>query len=279
MLSKLIGHEFKATRRIFLPAYGVVLILSILNGIFMALPSNLDHITMPFGVLLTVYILAMFAICVLTFAYMISRFYKNLLGDEGYLMFTLPARPSELIWAKCMTSTLWILLTAIVCCISLFILVVPAMITAIPAGGSFILDGTHVSLIQYLFHIVREIWNIYGVHMILMPLVFILIALIWIANFCMHIYACLSIGSLANKHRLGFSFLAYLGFGVLSEILLMIFATVSDAFPTITFDLPSLSDIAQIYLTILVIAIYYLIKLGVNFVISNYILSKHLNLQ
>lgn len=60
MLSKLIGYEFKATRRIFLPAYAVVLVLSLLNGIFMALPGNWETISKPFGVLLTVYILALF---------------------------------------------------------------------------------------------------------------------------------------------------------------------------------------------------------------------------
>lgn len=277
MLSKLIGYEFKATRRIFLPAYGVVLILSLLNGIFMALPDNLETISMPFGVLLTVYILAMFAVCVLTFAYMISRFYKNLLGDEGYLMFTLPARPSELVWAKCITSTLWMLFTAIVCCVSLFILATPAFIAT--SGGYFILDGTRVNLMQYLFHMLGDSWNIWGVHVILMPLAFLLVALIWIANFCMHIYACLSIGSLANKHRLGFSFLAYLGFGVLSEILLMIGASVDNILPDWNLNLASLDAIPQIYLALLLFAVYYLIKLAINFVITNYILSRHLNLQ
>lgn len=270
MLSKLIGYEFKATRRIFLPAYAVVLILSLLNGIFMVLPSNREHITMPFGVLITVYILALFAVCVLTFAYMISRFYKNLLGDEGYLMFTLPARPSELIWAKCITSTLWMMFTAIVCCISLFIMASPVIAIQDFLWSDF----------WHLFSIaMQKLWSDFSVHIILLPLAILLVGLIWTANFCMHIYACLSIGSLANKHRLGFSFLAYLGFGILSEILLMIFASLSTYMPDFNPDLLSLSTLSQEYLALLLIAVYYLIKLAINFVITNYILSKHLNLQ
>ena len=34
MLSKLIGYEFKSTRRIFLPAFGVLLLLSLANSDF-----------------------------------------------------------------------------------------------------------------------------------------------------------------------------------------------------------------------------------------------------
>ncbi|MDO4287470.1 MAG: hypothetical protein Q4C40_07080 [Eubacteriales bacterium] len=270
MLSKLIGYELKATRRIFLPAYVVVLILSILNGIFMILPDNLDTITMPFGILLTVYVLAMFAICVLTFAYMISRFYKNLLGDEGYLMFTLPARPSELVWAKCITSTLWMLFTAIVCCVSLFILATPIMIY-----------GTDFSIFwRDLGFGLQSLWQEYSVHMIFLPIVCVILGIVWTANFCMHIYACLSIGSLANKHRLGYAFLAYLGFGILAEILLMIGVRFSDFLPNnLNLDILVENNMAQIYVACLIFLIYYIIKLIINFVITNYILSRHLNLQ
>ena len=52
MLNKLIGYEFKSTRRIFLPAYAVILLLSIVNGVCMLLTNSLDTISAPFGVLL-----------------------------------------------------------------------------------------------------------------------------------------------------------------------------------------------------------------------------------
>ena len=272
MLSKLISYEFKATRRLFLPAYGVVLILSILNGIFVALPSStLDNISAPFGVIMTVYILAMFAVCVLTFAYMINRFYKNLLGDEGYLMFTLPARPSELIWAKCITSSLWMLFTAIVCTASLFLLMMPAIVTT----NNLIIDGNVVSLWSQILRIIGDIWNYYHVHTITLPLLIVVLGVIWVANFCMHIYACLAIGSLANKHRLGCAFLAYLGFGVLMEILLIIVASL----PNFPFHISIPDGLPGTYLGIAVVIAYYFVNLLVNFVITNYILSRRLNLQ
>ena len=275
MLSKLIGYEFKSTRRIFLPAFGVLILLSLANSIFIALPeSALDHVSAPFGVLMTVYVFAMFAVCVLAFAYMINRFYKNLLGDEGYLMFTLPARPSQLIWAKCITSTIWMVVTVILCCISLFLLATPALLSASFEPEIAFSDFWH--LIQYIF---SELMREYGANLFLVPLELIAIGIAGIINFCMHIYACLSLGSLANKHRLGFAFLAYLGFGVAKEILLFISSWIFDLTGlNLDFNL-TLNTAAQMHIALLGWLLFTIVCIAVNFVITNYILSRHLNLQ
>lgn len=275
MLSKLIGYEFKSTRRIFLPAFGVLLLLSLANSIFIALPEpTLDHVSAPFGVLMTVYVLAMFAVYVLAFAYMINRFYKNLLGDEGYLMFTLPARPSQLIWAKCITSTIWMVVTVILCCISLFLLATPALLSASFEPEIAFSDFWH--LIQYIF---SELMREYGANLFLVPLELIAIGIAGIINFCMHIYACLSLGSLANKHRLGFAFLAYLGFGVAKEILLFISSWIFDLTGlNLDFNL-TLNTAAQMHIALLGWLLFTIVCIAVNFVITNYILSRHLNLQ
>ena len=86
MLSKLIGYEFRATRRIFFPAYLALLALSVLNAVSFALTSSLDDLSLPSGLLMMVYVVAIMAVAFLSLAYMIVRFYQNLLGDEGYLM-------------------------------------------------------------------------------------------------------------------------------------------------------------------------------------------------
>lgn len=269
MLSKLIGYEFKSTRRIFLPAFGVLLLLSLANSIFIALP-----VSAPFGVLMTVYVLAMFAVCVLAFAYMINRFYKNLLGDEGYLMFTLPARPSQLIWAKCITSTIWMVVTVILCCISLFLLATPALLSASFEPEIAFSDFWH--LIQYGF---SELLHEFGANLFLVPIEFTVISIAGVINFCMHIYACLSLGSLANKHRLGFAFLAYLGFGVAKEILQFISSWIFDLTGlNLDFNL-TLNTAAQMHIVLLGRLLFIAVCIAVNFVITNYILSKHLNLQ
>lgn len=275
MLSKLIRYEFKSTRRIFLPAFGVLLLLSLANSIFIALPDRmLDNVSIPFGVLMMVYVFVMFAVCVLSFGYMISRFYKNLLGDEGYLMFTLPARPSQLIWAKCITSTVWMVVTAIVCTISLFVLAIPAFLM-----DQFQTDISFLLFWQTTKYIFSELVHEYGANLFVVPLELFLLGVAYVVNFCMHIYACLSIGSLANKHRLGFAFLAYLGFGIVLQIIVLTGLWLLSLTGLPGWLSSTLTPLGQLHLTLLGYLVFMIVCIIVNFVITNYILSKRLNLQ
>lgn len=56
---------------------------------------------------------------VMTFILIVTRFDRNLLGDEGYLMFTLPAKTSTLITAKLLTAILWLFGTFLVFLLSI----------------------------------------------------------------------------------------------------------------------------------------------------------------
>ena len=55
-----------------------------------------------------------FAIAVLCFVSTVQRFYKNLLGREGYLMHTLPVTETQLILSKLLTSMVWVLCSGLV---------------------------------------------------------------------------------------------------------------------------------------------------------------------
>lgn len=272
MLSKLIGYEFKATRRIFLPAFGAVLILSLLNAIIFALPSNYDHLATSGGIIFVLYLFAMFAICVLSFVYMINRFYKNLLCDEGYLMFTLPARPSQLIWSKCIVSTIWMILTACLCLLSLFLLMTPVLIT-----GNLDFTGAWSQLVAGFSQLTKS----YGINLITVPLEILVLGIVFVANFCMHIYACLALGSLANKHRLGWAFGAYIAFAVVLQFLTLGLGLFTNIFPLAEISnlLNGLSGSAQANFSMLALIACEAVFLAVNFIITDYILTKHLNLQ
>lgn len=269
MLNKLIGHELKSTRRIFLPLYGIVLILALLNGIVFALDDKIAfRFAAPAGLLVTAYIMAIFAACVLTFAYMIYRFYKNLLGDEGYLMFTLPVRPSQLIWAKCLSSTLWMIVSAVVCVASMFLFTLPMILFS---------DNVIINFSGF-WNGVQRLFEFYHFNIIAIPVEAIIYGLLYTANFCLHIYACLAIGSLANKHRLGFAFLAYLVFGIVKQLILIIGVSVGDTLPW-NFNVFESNNITQIHIIFAIMIAEKLISMAVNFVITNYILTRHLNLQ
>lgn len=273
MLTKLIRYEFRATRRMFIPAFLVVLVLSIANGI--SLQFCTENMSLPSGLLLTIYILSLFSVCVLAFVYMIERFYTNLLGDEGYLMFTLPARPSQLIWSKCIVSSIWFILTGIVCSISLVLMV--TVLAAADGSFSMFFQGLHYGL-QAIFQ-----FNINPLYFILCAVELFVLSVVYIVNFNMHIYACLSIGSLSNKHRLLVAFLAYLAFGVIQQILVILFSGLSGILHipmySITNWMNTVNPSTAFQFSMLSAFILVIITTAVYFIITNYILSKRLNLQ
>ncbi len=125
MLGKLTKYEFKATCRFFLPLYGALLLLAAMARISQWIISYNDiGMLIYFSNIFTlVYVLVAIAIFALTLIVMIQRFYKNLLGDEGYLMFTLPVKSWQLITAKLLTSLAWIVASVLVLFASFFILI------------------------------------------------------------------------------------------------------------------------------------------------------------
>lgn len=105
MLKKLMKYEMKATGRYFLPLFLAILLLSLLMGL-----RGFDGGFLPIlDVLLpTILGITFVGLMVMTLILIVTRFDKNLLGDEGYLMFTLPAKASTLISAKLLSSMIWL---------------------------------------------------------------------------------------------------------------------------------------------------------------------------
>ena len=119
MLGKLMKYEIKSCGRIFFPFYIVTLVFSILGGLFI----NFDNGVHDFTLVYLIGTLAAFglfiAAIVLTIVLIVQRFNKSLLGDEGYLMFTLPVRNEALVLSKFLTSLLFIIFTVIVSIVSI----------------------------------------------------------------------------------------------------------------------------------------------------------------
>ena len=92
---KLLKYEWKACARTCLPLYGVLILMSLISRILYVIPKNasLDFMLPAIGSML--YMGVMMAAFVVTAVILIQRFYKNLLGSEGYLMFTLPVTVSQ----------------------------------------------------------------------------------------------------------------------------------------------------------------------------------------
>ena len=261
MLSKLIGYEFRATRRIFFPAYLALLALSVLNAVSFALTSSLDDLSLPSGLLMMVYVVAIMAVAFLSLAYMIVRFYQNLLGDEGYLMFTLPVRPWQLLWSKAIVSTVWMAVSVILSGISIMIV----------TFGGLIADGEFGNLLQEL----PILWNglaseLGGGFLVGVSLEAIVCGLVGVIAFCMHIYAALSLGQLFHRFRLGMSFVMYVVCSIVEQIVFVLLGNIHVEINVVQ---------TGIMIAVAVMIVWKMVTAAVYFVISNYLLSRKLNLQ
>ena len=181
MLRKLIKHELRATSKIFLSLFAaVVALMGGFQMIFLVarLLTGRDD-THPllallfglFSVLSAFALLAMMAVLVIV---PVQRFYKNLLGDEGYLMFTLPATPAQQILSKLITALIWMFAGIIVCILAvlLFAWNLPD-ITAVPSIPASFQAQTGVSFYLALF--------LFGLFMLLV-----------FANTYLHFYLCIA---------------------------------------------------------------------------------------
>lgn len=64
-----------------------------------------------------------FASSMIVLIFILMRYYKNFFSDEGYLTFTLPVTPHELLWSKIISAMVWIfgaLVTTCLAFVSLF---------------------------------------------------------------------------------------------------------------------------------------------------------------
>ncbi len=131
MLGKLLKYEFKASSRLFLLLYAALMVVTIIN---LSL-DPLQNLTSDNSAISTVvavisgffmfsYVILIIAVAVITIVMIITRFYKNLMGDEGYLMFTLPVSADSQILSKLIVSVVWSLLSFLVVLISILILTV-----------------------------------------------------------------------------------------------------------------------------------------------------------
>lgn len=121
MLIKLMKQEMKACSRLILPLFFILIVLTVLDRLVLGLTIFVGILGIIPGIITILYILAMFAIIILCSVIVIVRFYKNLITDEGYLMFTLPVKPSQLINSKLIVASFWVLFCIITAIASIYL--------------------------------------------------------------------------------------------------------------------------------------------------------------
>ena len=129
MLKKLLKYEFRATARTYGGMYLALLAASVLFGgsVWRWNSTNSDAYSALVGLLSLVYTAVIIGTVVVTIMTIVQRFYRNLLGREGYLMHTLPVTETQLVTSKLISSTVWSLCSILAACLSFGILAVMMM--------------------------------------------------------------------------------------------------------------------------------------------------------
>ena len=205
MLGKLTKYEFKATARVLLPAYLALLLITVLGKVLLSVPPVQNVLNGGIaGLFIIIYILLIIGVLFLTFFISVQRFYRNLLGDEGYLMHTLPVKASTHIWAKLITSGVWYLASGI--------LVVTAILL-------LVMDAESYAKLPNFFAEFFEVLGRLNVHGWLFLIEFTVILLVEILSTILMFYVSMAIGQLFGKQKLLGSILTYIGLTFVLQII------------------------------------------------------------
>lgn len=159
-------------------------------------------------ILMVLYLSVIFAIAVLCFVSTVQRFYKNLLGREGYLMHTLPVTETQLILSKLLTSMVWVLcsgLVGIVC------------ITGMVSIG--VIDQETFGMVDW--NSWKQLWGMLygelGARFWLVTFWTILINLARLASLILCVYAACMIAHQFPKHVMVAGILAFIGLNIVEN--------------------------------------------------------------
>lgn len=214
MLGKLMKYDLRSGIRTFALIWIGLAALAAINGLTLRIAfdgdiqsklANIIITVLPMVLLVALYV----AMGIFMLVFIINRFYKGLLGDEGYLMFTLPVSVSEHIGSKLLTSMIFQIGSFAVAVLSgglLLAVLAPANLREITAAVRDMTDYLAENPLP-----AGTGWLIaeFAVYMLIAAAVTIL-----------QIYTAISIGHLAKKNRGWFALLAYVGISIAFSIIM-----------------------------------------------------------
>lgn len=260
---KLLKYEWKACARICLPLYGVLILMSFVTHLLCSIPQNSTFGFMLPAISSMLYMGVMMAAFVVTAVILIQRFYKNLLGSEGYLMFTLPVTVSQHLFSKTIIAVVMIGLSGLSALISIGIF----------ADMSF--GALFVDMIK---GVARSGGLLFGLELLVL-------AVLGIAGMALFLYMCIALGHLASRHRLLMSIVWYVVLSTaLQVLLLMVMMGVGNAVPQPFVDWmkvwwSGITPIGAAHLMLRCCCVFALISDAVYFLVTRWILVHKLNLE
>lgn len=198
MLLKLLKYDFRAMWKQFPLIWGAALALAVVNR-FTVFRDADNSVRTDSGMLTFAFLCVIVAMFVIAVIFVVNRFSKGLLGNEGYLMHTLPVRPWELVLSKLICG----LATWVGC--GVVALVSPFLMAPL----------NWVELIQVPFwsDILRGIRKHPGVLVLMAESCLVTVS--FLVLFIASMYLAMAVGHLFSRHRRFISVAAFIGLYIL----------------------------------------------------------------
>lgn len=270
MLSKLIKYEWKACARACLPVYGAALIVALINRVLSGLQLEHTMGDVPMMIAAMMYFGVMVAVFVVTAVILVQRFYKSLLGDEGYLMFTLPATVGQHIWAKSIIALVMCVLSGVAAVLSVVILAaqssLPQDIWKLFTDFFRVFHESQFGAVNGMFYMIEA---------------FALFALCGLFSI-LFIYLCIALGHMAKKHRVAMAVIWYFILSTVVQIVasFLLFSNGATSLYQMMFSwVEHMPVAAGLHVGMLVLCIGAAIPTAACFLGTRYILQNKLNLE
>ena len=206
MMNKILKYDLKAMYKILIPDYVVIILLAVLTRIFCAIKDATNIFSIPYSMILVLFIISLIVVFFHTFFLSIIVFYKNMLGDESYLTHTLPVEKRSLVFSKLISSFITMISSIIALIISVLI--------------AFYTKG----MIENITTTLNDIATSSGVDNI--GIFYLYLSLALIVGYITYItlfYLSLTIGHTKNVNKIKNSFIAGIIIYIITQIIASIF--------------------------------------------------------
>ena len=207
------------------------------------------------------YVVAITAVFIVAFILMLQRFYKNLLGDEGYIMFTLPASVHQHVWSKLIVSAVWFIATGVVAAFNV----------------SFLTDLA--SVFPKLF---QQMTAYYAVNGTVFALELLALMLAACMSFSLQFYAALAAGHSFANHKMALSVAFFFVFQFVVQMAGAIVLVLLDEGPLHQFLLTldfQLTGVAAVHFTMVALLLLTVLYGAIFYIVTTITLKKRLNLE
>lgn len=266
MLKKLYKHEFYSLFRSLLPIYAALFGFSVLSRLVYLVKTE-NSIINTFKTLAVIgYVLTIIAVFIVGIVIVVTRFYRNLLSNEGYLTFSLPFTATQHIVCKLICGAVTVAVDFVLVFFSLAVLGIGTK-----AENDFI---------KFLPELFKAFFN-YGEwpQLTLLIAEIAVFAIITLLEALLMFYAAIAIGQ-QFKNRVGASVIAYICLYAASQIISLIFMSFIFAFGSASgFENYLNSGISAVSLLLLLPIVFSALLGTAYFLITRYFLSRKLNLE